>query len=344
MISTNRSRRFNNYAITAESESVLDFRHPSASFRRQIWTALTGDCNYVPAPYLPTASRVKLHSSAEMPCIGSLAVVQQLSNLSGFAVDDDALALCDGITGLLIRKKGNEYKIVDTTALDFTDHWYETDTGVVGMTSHGIIKRWFCHNNEMPLMPRGFRHVGHGSYIHNSLRISTTSPYQAELWAELHDEDMNDGRPVIVNWRQDEFTVMDATAPDRRFRMFQKLSDGEVEEWAPIEKELSKPMPENAVQDPYNLYVQTIYHVPLCVVGKPYPVQENFHLCVGATRTNPHCKEVYILRTNGNVWARLSNWNEEHLERKFIPPNALVSFRFQRSIGWVVNGVRHIRV
>lgn len=343
--------RFKHYTITTDGQSVVDFPHPGASVRRHKWTALTGDTNYVPPPYLPTSSAIKIHSTDEMPCTGGLVVMQQLSNLSGFVVDADTLALCDGAIGLLLKRQGDGYtcRAADSTRLDFTDHWHETDTGVIGVNCQGVVTTWLCHNAESPppLMPTGFQHVGGGRYLHNSLRFSTSSLCQAEIWAQRYDEDANNGRSVLVDWREDKFTIMDATAPDRCFTTFHKLSDDEeVEKWTPVvKKEHARPVPEHATQeDPYNSYVETVYHIPLYVDGKTYSIRDDLALCVGTTRTNLRCKEVYILHISKNVWSRLSNWNEENVERKFVPPNVLISFRFTPNIGWAVKGVRFIRI
>jgi len=276
-----------------------------------------------------------------MPCTGRLAVVRQMNNLSVFTIDDARFALVDGLTGFVLEKDGNEYKFMSTTVLDFTDQWHETATGVVGMTKDGRVKTWFREEEEEEeeeLMPTGFQYVGDGHYLHSSLKILTTSPYEADLRAEYDEaEDMYDGKSLLVDWQSDRFRVMDATAPDRNFRVYQKTEDGEF-----VENETIKPMPEHTKEDPYSTYIQTVYHMPLFVVGKIYNIRENFALCVGATRTNPHCKEIYILQSN--VWSRVSDWNEEGLERRFIPPNTLVSFRFQPRIGWAVTSVRHLRV
>ena len=344
---TNKRNRFQNYTLTAEGESVLNFYHPNATERRRIWSAMNGDSNYVPAPYLPTVSAIKMHSGPEMPCSGTLAVVGQLNNLSGFMVDDNRFALFDGCTGLVLEEDDDgKYTVVSTTVLDFTDHWHETVTGVVGMTKNGTVKTWLREQEEEEsvMMPSGFQHVGDGHYLHNSLRISTSSPYQAELWADFHEQDMHDGRSLLVDWQSDRFTVMDATAPDRTFRVYRKTENDELDEWTHVENGGIKPMPEYTKdKNPYSTYIQTVYHVPLFVVDRLYHIRENFALCVGAPRTNLHCKEIYILQNN-NVWSRVSDWNEENLERRFIPPDRLLSFRFQPRIGWAMTSVRHLRI
>ena len=340
---TNRRNRFYNYTLTPEGEPVLNFYHPNAMERRRIWSILTGDSNHVPAPYLPTLSTIKIHSSPEIHCTGKPAVVGQLNNLSGFKIDDVRFALVDGFIGMVFEKDGNEYKVVNTTVLDFTDNWHKTATGVVGMTKDGTVKTWFREEEEPVLMPTSFQYVGDGHYLHNSLKISTNSPYQAELWAEYDKEDTYDGRSLLVGWQSDKFIVMDATAPDRNFRTFQQLEKGELKKWTFVENVTMKPIPEYTKdKDPYITYIQTVYHIPLSVVDQIYRIRENFALCVGATRTNPHCKEIYILQNN--VWSRVSDWNEEDLERRFIPPNILVSFKFQPRMGWMVKSVRHVQI
>jgi len=277
-----------------------------------------------------------------MPCTGTPAVVGQLNRLCGFMVDDDKFALFDGCIGLVLEKDDDKYTVVSTTLLDFTDHWHKTATGVVGMTKDGRVKTW-PRDEEPVLMPMAFQHVGDDHYLHNSLRISTTSPYQAELWADFDEQDTHNGRSLLVDWQSDRFTVMDATAPDRNFRVYRKTENDEIDEWTCVGNEDIKPMPEfTKDKNPYSVYIQTVYHVPLFVVDKLYHIRENFALCVGASRTNLHCKEIYILRNN--VWSRVSDWNEEYLERRFIPPNTLLSFKFQPRIGWAVTSVRHIRI
>ena len=143
----------------------------------------------------------------------------------------------------MLEKDDDKYVVVSTTLLDITDHWHKTATGVVGMTKDGRVKTWL-RDEEPVLMPMAFEHVGDGHCLHNSLRISTTSLYQAELWVDFDEQDTHNGSSLLVDWQSDRFTVMDATAPDCNFRLYRKTENDELDEWTCVGNEDIKPMPE----------------------------------------------------------------------------------------------------
>ena len=338
-----------NYALYCKpsraQEAVEGFEHPERQERRDVWWKLTGDSRYTPPPYVPTVSKTAVRTVYTHSYKGRPFAVSHLDNLVCFEQGHNRVAVCDGWEIGVMELMAENITVQDMVEIQYTDHWHETSRGVIGVTCSGAIVSWpkktNCVVESADFFPESFTYIFGSVFVHDSLSavFEENRSAEANVWDLLEQErDMRDGLSLVSHYSPDSsYTVVDATLPTRPFRVFRP--DSLMEYWNHSTEDTLKPGTERVCTDPYEAHIESYYHTPLHVVGRFHPMENGRSLCVGATRSDPRCRELYVVDDKA-VWSRITDWREPNIERRLVSVEKALSFTFQPQLGWVVKDLR----